>query len=231
MENISFSTTQNVEILSNKAGVGDRTLAALADYFTLFVFYIITSILINSSNIGNFALISVIYGLIFFFYFFVSELFMDGQSIGKHTRDIKVISQSGQNANIGQLFIRNLIRPLDILFGIFFIAFTPKAQRLGDLAAGTVVVKIKKYVSMEQTAHTDVEQHYSPVHPRLKVIKLKPSDIELIKKVLYHSKQNSDYRLTRKIYDKIKEITGIEPRSKPAIFLKEILKDYNYYNS
>ncbi len=231
MENISFSTTQNVNILSNKAGVGDRFLAGMTDYFSLLAFFFITFLLVNSSNIANFTLINVIYGLIFFFYFFVSELFMDGQSIGKNTQNIKVISQSGQNANVGQLFIRNLIRPLDLVFGIIFIAFTPKAQRIGDLAAGTVVVKIKNYVTMDQMAHVEVEQDYSPVHPRIKINKLKPSDIELIKKVLVHSKRNANYSLTRKTYDKTRDITGIEPQSKPVIFLQEVLKDYNYYNS
>ena len=232
MEELSFNTTQNVDIVSNKAGIGDRFIAAILDYLIISGTLIISFRLYPAlSNVTIYYILTVFIGLVFFFYHFFFEVFMNGQSIGKKYRKIKVIDQSGQNANIGQLFIRALIRPIDLLgIGLIFIAFTSKSQRIGDLAAGTLVVQLKKDIEMDELAFSDVEPDYQPVYPRTVINNLKPSDIELIKEVLDRKVKRMDYSLVKVIFNKTKEITGITPENKAVPFLKDIIKDYNYYN-
>ncbi len=72
-----------------------------------------------------------------------------GQTFGKMLFRIKVLGKSGKKASFGKCFLRNLLRIADVLpffylIGIISIASTARKQRLGDLAAGTVVVDVNK---------------------------------------------------------------------------------------
>jgi uncharacterized RDD family membrane protein YckC len=87
------------------------------------------------SIVSNFALI--------FTYFFIMEAAV-GATPGKLATGLRVLKKDGGSCTIGAAAVRNLLRfvdalPLLYLLGALFVAFTPYKQRLGDLAAGTVV--------------------------------------------------------------------------------------------
>lgn len=76
-----------------------------------------------------------------FIYFVFSDAFPKGQSIGKKTLNISVVSKStGKHCNIWQAFIRNAFTPI---LGVIDAAliFGKNRQRLGDLLANTIVIK------------------------------------------------------------------------------------------
>lgn len=79
------------------------------------------------------------------FYFFVLEGVWDGQTVGKRLLGIKVVKEDGSECDIGTSFVRNLLRIIDGLFyylvGFLAMAFTDNRQRIGDLLAGSVVVR------------------------------------------------------------------------------------------
>ena len=86
---------------------------------------------------------------IFFAYFVVGEG-LAGQSLGKRLLGIAVISRQGARPSLRSVVIRNLFRPWLLLFpfaylvGSVFVLATPASQRLGDIAARTLVVEVPR---------------------------------------------------------------------------------------
>ena len=93
-----------------------------------------------------------------FFYFVVSigyamtlEWLWRGQTIGKRVLRLRVIDADGLRLQFSQVAIRNLLRIVDLLPGLYVVGgvatlCTRKAQRLGDVAANTVVIRIARIV-------------------------------------------------------------------------------------
>jgi uncharacterized RDD family membrane protein YckC len=78
--------------------------------------------------------------LLMWFYGAFFETYWNGQTPGKWASRIRVMSVDGRPVNGFQATVRNLLRPADFIVGILFMLFTERLQRLGDLAAGTMVV-------------------------------------------------------------------------------------------
>jgi uncharacterized RDD family membrane protein YckC len=75
-----------------------------------------------------------------YFIYFEAEY---GQTIGKMLMDIVVVSEDDGSISYKEATVRTLLRPLDTL-GLVAIYVTDRKQRIGDLAADTVVVKTKE---------------------------------------------------------------------------------------
>jgi uncharacterized RDD family membrane protein YckC len=82
-------------------------------------------------------------------YFLVFELIWNGQTPGKRLAGIRVLTTRGEPVTLVHALVRNLLRLVDILptsymVGAICILVTRRSQRLGDLAAGTVVVRERR---------------------------------------------------------------------------------------
>jgi uncharacterized RDD family membrane protein YckC len=88
-----------------------------------------------------FAILSLLIWILYFTYFEGTS----GQTLGKKILSIKVVKLSGDQLKIGDALIRTILRIIDglvfYLVGLIVILLTEKKQRIGDLAAGTIVVK------------------------------------------------------------------------------------------
>jgi uncharacterized RDD family membrane protein YckC len=87
------------------------------------------------------------YFVVTLFYFMGLEWFWRGQTIGKRTMKLRVTDAGGRKVEASQIIIRNLLRVVDmipVLYGVGLITClcSRRFQRLGDIAANTVVVKI-----------------------------------------------------------------------------------------
>jgi uncharacterized RDD family membrane protein YckC len=128
------------------AGVGSRTLAAFLDYLLLGVLqtaWFIVWGLISIALEGASWAFAVLFAGFFFFewgYFAASEILGGGRTLGKKAAKLRVITAEGGSAGAGALLARNLVRSLDLVFGIPLMAIDPLARRLGDRLAGTLVV-------------------------------------------------------------------------------------------
>ena len=191
MENIIINTSQNVNIETQRAGIGDRLIAFIFDYLILLGFFILTSITVEWLNIGKTGHIFVLISIIFFFYHFLSEVFLNGQSIGKIFRKLKVVNINAERASILQYFIRALFRPIDSIFGLgmLVIIVSKNSQRLGDLAAGTIVIQLKPTIKYSETVFADIEENYKASFDKLAIKRLSDKDIELIKLVIKKNAQ------------------------------------------
>jgi hypothetical protein len=86
--------------------------------------------------------ISLIYGIL-------SEWLWQGQTVGKRLLGIRVMDRDGLPMHMSQIVVRNLLRPVDMLPAFYLLGgivavSTRYGQRIGDLAANTVVVRTRQ---------------------------------------------------------------------------------------
>ena len=136
------------------ATVGSRALANILDYL-LFLFTFMAVALLGtlavsflpdvSRGLGMVFLV-VTFFLLFWGFFFLLEWWGDGQSPGKRMASLRVVGDGGGAARPAELLLRNLGRLIDMLpgfygVGVLVMLIHPRGKRLGDLLAGTVVVR------------------------------------------------------------------------------------------
>lgn len=156
MQDFDFiETPENVELQRSLAGIGTRFIAGLLDNLIIFASLLVVAligILAGAWGMGKhpelggavIGLLMVVFFLIYWGYFVFFEMVTNGQSPGKKSQRIRVVKDGGGAITFVDIAIRNLLRPVDFI-GLYAVAglcmfLTRKSQRLGDLAAGTLVV-------------------------------------------------------------------------------------------
>jgi uncharacterized RDD family membrane protein YckC len=151
-------TPERVSLEYDVAGIGSRSAALLVDSTIQWLVYLvvlvagIAGLSALDSNTEDlvfgltFALFALVSFAIFVAYFAVFEILWGGQTPGKRLMRIRVIRENGYPLRAGDAVIRNLIRVIDFLpglylFGLLSMLFNSRAKRLGDFAAGTIVVR------------------------------------------------------------------------------------------
>lgn len=137
----------NVPLALPLAGVGSRTLAALLDYALLLALLgvwwtggIVTMGIFDLAHGWFWAILVFGTFLLQWSYFAVLEIVMQGQTPGKNAVGLRVVADRGGRASAGALLVRNLIRAVDVAFGLPAMAVDRRSRRLGDMAAGTLVI-------------------------------------------------------------------------------------------
>jgi len=143
------------------ARLGSRALAQIVDLAILFTVGIalvfmtgFLSALTGGSGVF-FAILIVGQFLVYWGYFFLWELLASGQTPGKRLAGLRVVHTDGTNLGPAACLVRNLLRVVDVLpfgYGVGSVAvlLTQRAQRLGDLAAGTLVVREDRRAAPER---------------------------------------------------------------------------------
>lgn len=161
-----IDTPENIEFAYDIAGIGSRFLAAIIDSLligiALSIVNIAGSIFGNSSFLDSgpgqrniLVAISILLNFIIFWsYYIVFEMVWSGQSPGKRIIGLRVVRSRGQPITFASSAIRNLVRLVDFMpsfYGIGVVAMfiDRRVRRLGDLAAGTLVVKERREVTLE----------------------------------------------------------------------------------
>jgi uncharacterized RDD family membrane protein YckC len=104
--------------------------------------------------------------VIFYGYFIVFEALWNGQTPGKRLLGLRVVRDGGYPIDFGASLIRNLIRIGEQLIGYYILAaisalISPENKRLGDLAAGTIVVRDARLAAPRAPAARDDEPVYA----------------------------------------------------------------------
>jgi uncharacterized RDD family membrane protein YckC len=145
-------TPEAVPLDVDVAGLGSRGLAIFVDgmiQFALFFLFLLIVSGFNLNGAAGVAVVSVGAFIVFWGYFFAFEGLWHGQTPGKRTQRLRVIGSDGQPIGFQAVFVRNLIRVVDFLptayaVGAATMVINGRSQRLGDLAAGTIVVRERK---------------------------------------------------------------------------------------
>ncbi len=135
----------NIRLDLPVASVGSRSLAAFLDYLVLgaLVFvWVLIGVFAFASFLPDWAPVFLIVGvfLLQWGYFAIFEIASGGRTLGKMALHLRVVTAEGGTPGAGSFLIRNLLRSLDLLFGVPLMAIDPLARRLGDRLAGTLVV-------------------------------------------------------------------------------------------
>jgi uncharacterized RDD family membrane protein YckC len=169
-EHWHIDTPENVAFDYEVAGIGSRFLAALVDTLLILILQVIVilavtwvtnSMGVSVSESDLLPWMLALFGLIAFFflwgYYVFFELIWNGQSPGKRWVGLRVIQIDGTPITLTESLIRNLVRLVDFLpayYGVGVVAMfvNQQARRLGDLAAGTLVVRDRETVTLASLA-------------------------------------------------------------------------------
>lgn len=235
MQTIRITTSQNIDIDYELAGLGERIVASLIDFGIFILIAIlcaIAGISLHAEDVLGVVFIFV-YAALYVFYDLACEVFMNGQSVGKKVMKIKVMSLDGSQPRLGQYLLRWLFRIID--FGIsggaialVVAAISDKVQRIGDLVAGTILIKTEMRTKIEQIAFRPAFNDYEPVFAN--VAELSEQDIELINEVINSYIKTGNNVLVYNMTLRIKERLGITPpeNMNDMRFLQTVLKDYAF---
>jgi uncharacterized RDD family membrane protein YckC len=242
MQHVRIQTTQNVFIEYEIASIGDRIVAGLLDILVYGAYWLLVSQVANWLRAGNaiddknYQAILLIAAIPNFFYHLLCEIFLNGQSVGKKIRKIKVARLDGTQPTIGNYLLRWILRAVDafpFFFGVAIVAVSSstQGQRIGDMAAGTTVINLKKRIELEDMVLPEVNPDYIPVF-LLAATSLAEKDIRIIKEAmdihLNNNTREADY-LLEKLAFKVKQLLQTDSQMPAWTFLDTVLKDYNHF--
>ncbi|HZT96988.1 MAG TPA: RDD family protein [Chloroflexota bacterium] len=166
IEEYRVETPEAVALSYELAGIGTRFVAALIDLVVIVGMAELLSLatvglIFLAGILGSFFLDAAIiftltsYFLLFWGYYIAFETFWSGQTPGKRSIGVRVIKVDGRQIRFVDALVRNLVRIVDFLpslygLGLLVMFIGRQPRRLGDYAAGTVVVKERKTVGLAE---------------------------------------------------------------------------------
>jgi uncharacterized RDD family membrane protein YckC len=215
--------------------VGDRILGHLLDQIIKIIYALAVGILLYNMDVETEWVWIVVIGIPWLFSTVLFEIFMNGQTPGKRALNIKVIRLNGTPATIGDYILRWIFSLIDfgILSGaiaVIIIAAGGKGQRLGDLVAGTSVVKLTEQREITaKDVFVSGEASYQPTFNQ--AIQLNEKDIEIIQRALEVNRDQGNPQPMLAVVEKIKAQLGIQTDLPPVKFLYVLIKDFNHFTS
>ena len=162
-------TPEKVIVAYDLASVGPRIVAHLIDLLCYIAISIGLSTFIGFvfapvPELGQ-AVATLIFAFAFFLYFIVSEGAFQGYTMGKKLMKMRVLNVDGTPITWRTSILRNLLRVADMLpaiplVGLIMLFLNPRSQRVGDLVAGTIVIR-----EPERRAGYTPAPHHVGIHP------------------------------------------------------------------
>jgi uncharacterized RDD family membrane protein YckC len=252
-ETFAIGTPEHVRFQYVLAGLGSRATAFLLDTAVRFLFILCIffgAVLVSEwvpalipvdlfrklSKTWIMALGFLAYGVIDLGYFLLFEALWSGQTPGKRQQHLRVIKSNGEPIGWLESCIRNILRAVDIVFGFYpvglIVMFLSKSnQRLGDYAAGTIVIVERKRtlpntgIGLRPTAnlkHPEIQSH---------VTELKAQQYQVLKTFLARREaMDATHRrqIARTLVRQLMEHWKIPPRFDVSdeVFLEEVVMLY-----
>lgn len=253
---IQIATPFNIDIEFETAAFNKRMLAYFIDFILLILYmFSILYLLYGGFKVGEGSkgLVLIVLVIPTLFYTAASEILFNGQTIGKKIVQIKVISLNGIETTPGQFLLRWFMRFYEwgfIIFTLFWsngftgliwlfiggitsiliIGLSPKGQRLGDIVAGTVVVKTTSNLTVNDTIFVNVaETNFKVKFPE--VMRLSDRDINTIKNVLNQTAKTNQYDMCNRVAVKVQGVLQVSSDMYAIDFLEKIMEDYNYLST
>ena len=242
LEKLSIDTPEQVALEFSLATVGSRFLALAIDTLiqvacaaVLFAGAGLAALAaqVKAGESSSWLAAVVVIGLflIYYAYFAVYETVWNGQTPGKRMIGLRVIHMSGRPVSAFEAILRNVVRIADQFPGIYAIGIvavflTGRSQRLGDLAAGTVVV--------HEQAASGGREVVSEATPGLAITHhgasgLTPAEMSVIEQFFRRRGQLDGYvrvRAAGQIADRMRERLGITATIDNEQLLAELVAEY-----
>jgi uncharacterized RDD family membrane protein YckC len=170
------STPERVSFDYQVAGLGTRGVAQILDLLIvgalLFAVFFVAVAAASYTQSGTVGTLVFAFGafVVVFGYFWISEALFSGQTLGKRAFRLRAVGDRGEPLTWMQAGIRNVVRIVDFLpygygVGVVVLFVNGRGKRLGDLAAGTVVVKDSDSIGLWQLARPAVAMRPPPPPP------------------------------------------------------------------
>ena len=205
-----IETPERVPLHFALASIGNRFLACAIDHtlqvLAIILMVIAFTVIANFSSVGEelsnapkwvIAVLIVIVFLIFSSYFAFFEWMWNGQTPGKRLLKLRVIREDGRPVTFWEAAVRNLLRTFDMMpapfysIGLISVFISLSDQRVGDMVAGTVVVREREaeapafaQVFASPVSDPALRRSFKPVDFTASLTNLKESEIEVVETFL-----------------------------------------------
>jgi uncharacterized RDD family membrane protein YckC len=250
MSTINFESSQYVSVEFALASAGQRLLAAFLDmvifiiYFIVMVAFFGEAMIFSANTYADFFWLLLI-KVPWILYNPLCEYFMHGQTVGKYIVGIRVTTINGERPKLKEVFTRwmfkgdflwvstNFLVIIWFVMGIVsitIIGFSKYRQRMADMLANTIVIKIKNtdlYTLKDVLSLKDSMTH-EVLYPQ--VSRFTDDDMMLIKNTILRLRKNpspATIQFGKELCDETARLMGLEPiSSKRMEFLEQVLQDY-----
>jgi uncharacterized RDD family membrane protein YckC len=160
-DRLTIATPEGVDLELTLAGVGSRFASALVDFTIQLIIIVALAVILGvgvgidpgSNGWAGTAWILAVF-LLFVGYDVAFEVLASGRTPGKRLNGLRVVRESGAPVTFTSSTVRNVLRLIDILPGVYLVGIgsilvSSRNQRLGDHAAGTLVVRERKPLPSE----------------------------------------------------------------------------------
>ncbi len=253
-EKLIIETPEKILFSYNIAEIGARTAAYLLDslfqLLILIAFFLFGGLSLFSSDAFDkdqlLFYLAIIYILLFLFqwgYFVLFETVMNGKTPGKKICHLRVIRFDGDRLDFQSLVIRNLLRAADSIpfpyfnfLGGLITIINKQNRRLGDLAAGTIVVSDSLFQLKEPYFKTDLKNSEGKLFSRPdEKSRLSEKDLYILRRLINERStmsNDSELRTAKLIVEKLKkkyDLSHVENKNDFDI-IEEIYKAHTYEN-
>lgn len=226
-------SSQDVRITQQPASIAARLMALLVDggivLFVYFMYFELNVYVLFESE--STVLIAILLFFLPLMYPLIAEVSTGGQTVGKQLVNTRVVTLEGGGPKLSSFILRWMLLPFDLFMamglGELCVFFTKRQQRLGDLAAGTWVVRTNTHTSEhpDLSVYTIKEgQPDSIPYPLARNIS--PRQASLIAEVLEAYNCNEVYFAAYKLKNEVEKIVGEAVEEDSFVFLSNVLQSY-----
>lgn len=233
-QRLAIETPEHVVVELELAGLGSRLAAATVDAFVLGVLYWVLGTVLGAVERHGGAALSwvVAIGILLAFaltwgYFLLFEALNRGRTPGKMAFGIRVVMETGHPVTFTAAAVRNLVRIADAMFfffiGLLLVLFHPHNKRLGDMVAGTIVVRDRPTeVSLASAAPAEEPEPIEPGIPELD-----EDEFRLLSQVLARLEALAPERRRVFLDELVRRFAPRFPRrdADPLVFLTQLHED------
>lgn len=238
MRTIDITTTQNVTIQYELADLKDRFFAWLIDVViwvvSIFILLMIFNMMPYSERKTTYFVYFVVFPIILF-YTLVSEILLNGQTVGKMALKLRVVKLNGRQPSLSDYLFRWAFRCLDIYFSLgalaaVLVSSSSRAQRMGDIVSNTVVVRVVPQLNfrLADIMRINTVDNYEPKYPEVK--RFSEEDMLLVKQTLERARKYPNLahkKAVQLVVQRLSDQMGIEPPTTDYLgFLKTLVSDY-----
>lgn len=232
-------TPESIELAYDVAGIGSRFLAATVDTLLIGLAQALTIYLLSLatgvSDLTDSVFAAISAGLSFLIlwgYYIAFELAWSGQTPGKRLLGLRVVREGGRPITFLAAAIRNVVRLADFLplmygLGVVVMFADRRARRLGDFAAGTLVVRERGGVTLASLTRAAAPE--AAAEPTLANIDLVAArDYALVQEFLERRAElgrDVRTRVAAQLAGVLQTRLGVEPGD-PETFLQTVAREY-----
>jgi uncharacterized RDD family membrane protein YckC len=230
---IRVQTAQYVPIEYEAASAGERILAFALDLAAQIAYVFLSLKLTDSMRVYDYTFTFVLVVIPTVSYSLIWETLFNGQTPGKMAMKIRVVKLDGSSPGFSAYFMRWIIGwPENWLFfgipSLIASSASPYGQRLGDMAAGTSVIRLRYRVKFEHTLFREADEEYRPRYPA--AARLSDKDAAIINELLNSPHGAAQSRLLHKAARRIESLYDLQAQEPSDYdFLNRLILDYNHF--